>query len=104
MARPKNVRTLLQLELEGKESALKILRQEVMVLREKVVAEKEALAKAKVEEKAAKEKAALEKAQARLQRLLEKSTPKVGAAARKASKRPSKPVVVTEEELVVEEV
>ena len=46
----------------------------------------------KAEQRAAKREAAIEKAKARLQRLLDKQNP-VGTAARKAARKPSKPVV-----------
>ena len=87
------------LTLEQKRAAIAALRDSIKAERAERKAgaaqrkvERAAAKALKAEQREAKRAAAIEKAKARLQRLLDKQNP-VGTAARKAARKPSKPVV-----------
>jgi len=83
-------KTELQTELATARAALKANKVLVVELTAKVRAEKVANAEAKAKASAERKEKAIAKAKARLEKLLEKP---VGAAARKAAKKPSKVVI-----------
>ena len=90
VAKVAKAKSSVQVELSAARAALKSQKVLVADLFAKVRAEKSGAAEAKVKSAAARKDAAIAKAKARLEKLL--SQP-VGAAARKAAKKPSKVVI-----------